>query len=74
MTEKVEVLNAFFVSVFTGKICLLESQAAETRVEVWSMEDFLSVEGDQVRRHLKKPDIFKSMGPDGLHPQVLRDI
>ena len=36
--EKAEVLNAAFVSDFTSKICLQESQATETRGKVWSKE------------------------------------
>ncbi|KFV80921.1 RNA-directed DNA polymerase from mobile element jockey, partial [Struthio camelus australis] len=32
------------------------------------------VEEDRVRDLLSKPDIHKSMGPDGLHPRVLREL
>ncbi|KFV78754.1 hypothetical protein N308_01132, partial [Struthio camelus australis] len=32
------------------------------------------VKEDQVRDLLSKPDIHKSMGPDGMHPQVLREL
>ncbi|KFV88850.1 hypothetical protein N308_13788, partial [Struthio camelus australis] len=32
------------------------------------------VEEDQVRDLLSKPDIHKSMGPDGMHPRVLREL
>ncbi|KFV82711.1 RNA-directed DNA polymerase from mobile element jockey, partial [Struthio camelus australis] len=32
------------------------------------------VEEDWVKDHLSKPDIHKSMGPDGMHPRVLREL
>ncbi|KAK4816298.1 LOW QUALITY PROTEIN: hypothetical protein QYF61_014596 [Mycteria americana] len=60
--EKPEVLNAFFVSIFTGKTSLQESQALETSGKVWSKEDLPWVEQDQIREHLNKLDIHKSMG------------
>ncbi|KFV87304.1 RNA-directed DNA polymerase from mobile element jockey, partial [Struthio camelus australis] len=33
-----------------------------------------SVEEDQVRDLLAKLDIHKCMGPDGMHPRVLREL
>ncbi|PKU46621.1 rna-directed dna polymerase from mobile element jockey- hypothetical protein [Limosa lapponica baueri] len=42
--------------------------------EVWMKEDFPLVEEDQVREQLSKLDICKSMGPDGMHPGVLREL
>ncbi|KFV88000.1 hypothetical protein N308_03641, partial [Struthio camelus australis] len=32
------------------------------------------VEEDQVRDLLSKPDTHRSMGPDGIHPRVLREL
>ncbi|PKU32129.1 rna-directed dna polymerase from mobile element hypothetical protein [Limosa lapponica baueri] len=51
-----------------------ESQTLETRGKVWREEDFPSVREDLVRDHLAKLDIHKSVGPDGMHPQVLREL
>ncbi|PKU37480.1 rna-directed dna polymerase from mobile element jockey-like [Limosa lapponica baueri] len=42
--------------------------------EVWPKEDLPLVEEDQVRDQLRRLDIRKSMGPDGIHPRVLREL
>ena len=68
------MLNAFFASVFPAKISPRESQTQETREEIQRKEDFPLVKEDQVRDHLNKPNIHRSMGPDGMHPQVLREL
>lgn len=45
---KVKVLHAFFISAFTGKAGLQQSQVPQTRGYVWSKEDLPSGE-DQAR-------------------------
>jgi len=50
--EKAEVLNDFFISVFTSKTGLQKSKASETRRKVWSKEVFSVMEGGQVREPL----------------------
>lgn len=51
--EDTKILTAFFTSVFTGKICLQESQASEASGKILSKEDLPWAEEDQVREHLK---------------------
>ncbi|PKU36969.1 rna-directed dna polymerase from mobile element jockey- hypothetical protein [Limosa lapponica baueri] len=72
--EKVELLNAAFASVFTAQASPQESRTLEETENVWTKEDFPLVEEDQVREQLSKLDIRKSMGLDGMHPRVLREL
>jgi len=73
-TEKVELLNACFASVFTAKTGPQESQSLELREKAWRKEDLPWVEEDYVRDHLSKLDTHKSMVPNGMHPRVLREL
>jgi len=73
-TEKVELLNDFFDSVFTAKTGPQASQSLEVRKKAWRKQDLPLVEEDRVRHCLSKLDTHKSMGPDGMHPQFLREL
>jgi len=70
--EKAELLNAFFASVFSAKTVPQASLSLEAREEAWRKKDPFLVEEDRVRDHLSKPETYKSMGPDGMNPQMLR--
>jgi len=67
-TEKAELLNAFFASVFSAKAGPQESQTPEAREEAYREDDFPLVEEDCMRDQLRNLDAHKSMGPDGTHP------
>ncbi|CAM4488283.1 unnamed protein product [Lepidochelys kempii] len=65
--EKANVLNAFFASVFS-------SQTAALGITKWGRDGQPSVEIEVVRDYLEKLDVHKSMGPDELHPRVLKEL
>ncbi|GAB0203254.1 mitochondrial enolase superfamily member 1 [Grus japonensis] len=70
--EKAEVLNDFFASVFTGK-CLSHT-AQVTEGGDWENAEPPTVGEDQVREYLRNLKVHKSMGPDEMHPWVLREL
>ncbi|GAB0203869.1 mitochondrial enolase superfamily member 1 [Grus japonensis] len=70
--EKAEVLNDFFASAFTGKCLSHTAQVTEGRD--WENAELPTVGEDQVREYLRNLKVHKSMGPDELHPRVLREL
>ncbi|GAB0203586.1 mitochondrial enolase superfamily member 1 [Grus japonensis] len=70
--EKAEVLSDFFASVFTGK-CLSHT-AWVTEGRDWENAEPPTVGEDQVREYLRNLKVHKAMGPDELHPRVLREL
>ncbi|GAB0208330.1 mitochondrial enolase superfamily member 1 [Grus japonensis] len=70
--EKAEVLNDFFASVFTGKCSRHTAQVTEGRH--WENAEPPTVGEDQVREYLRNLKVHKSMGPDEMHPWVLREL
>ncbi|CAM4668918.1 unnamed protein product [Lepidochelys kempii] len=69
--EKANVLNAFFASVFTNEV---SSQTTALGSTAWGGGNQPSVEKEVVRHYLEKLDEHKSMGPDVLHPRVLKEL
>ncbi|KAK4832498.1 hypothetical protein QYF61_023545 [Mycteria americana] len=72
--EKAEVLNDFFASVFMGKCSSHTAQVAEGKGRDWENEEPPTVGEDQVQDHLRNLKVHKSMGPDEMHLQVLREL
>lgn len=73
-TEKAELLNAFFSSVYTAGGCPGEPPTPEAPEEARIKEKFASVHEDWAKDQLRNLDIHKSIGPDGMHPQVLKEL
>lgn len=48
------LILAFFTLVSTGRTHLQDSKALETSWQVWTQEDLLSIDEDQVWEHLNK--------------------
>jgi len=70
--EKAEVLNDFFASDVTDKCFSHTTQVADGKGRDCENEERPTLA--QVRDHLRNLRVHKSMGPDEVHPQVLREL
>ncbi|GAB0209717.1 mitochondrial enolase superfamily member 1 [Grus japonensis] len=64
----------FCASVFTGKCSSHTTQVTEGKGRDWENAEPPTVGEDQVREYLRNLKVHKSMGPDEMHPQVLREL
>ena len=70
---KADILNSYFGSVFTKENvhnipAQRQSDAATSKL------DFISITKDEVCKLLKMSNCNKSPGPDGFHPQLLKEL
>jgi len=64
----------FFASVFTGKCFSHTTQVAVGKGRDWGSEEPPTTGEQQVRDHVRNLKVPTSMGPDEMHPQVLREL
>ncbi|RMC12097.1 hypothetical protein DUI87_11232 [Hirundo rustica rustica] len=73
--EKAEVLNDYFAPVFSEETTCLQDNCPPGLVDgVREQNGPLIIEEVAVRELLKCLDIHQSMGPDGIHPRVMREL
>jgi len=72
--EKAEVLNHFFASVFTGNLSSRPSPVDGLQNGDHRGKAPPTVREEQVHDHLRNLNIHKCMGPDKMHPRVLREF
>ncbi|KAK4818426.1 hypothetical protein QYF61_012960, partial [Mycteria americana] len=73
--EKAEVLPAFFASVFDSQTSYPQGiQPPEQEDKDGEQNKSPIIQEEAVSDLLRLLDIHKSMGPDGIHPRVLREL
>ncbi|NXQ07519.1 LIN1 transcriptase, partial [Vidua macroura] len=73
--EKAEMLSAFFAAVFSGKTACFQENCPLGLVDgAREQNDPPIIQGEAGRELLRCLDIHKSLGPDGIHPRVMREL
>ncbi|KAK4831532.1 LOW QUALITY PROTEIN: hypothetical protein QYF61_018134, partial [Mycteria americana] len=73
--EKAEVLNAILASVFNSKSsCSWGTQPPQLEDREGEQKEAPIIQGEMVSDLLHHLDTHKSMGLDGIHPRVLREL
>ncbi|PKU41211.1 rna-directed dna polymerase from mobile element jockey- hypothetical protein [Limosa lapponica baueri] len=73
--EKAEVLNAYFASVFSsGTSCSLDTQPHELGDREGKQNEGITIKEEEISDLLRHLEAHKSMGLDGLHPRVLKEL
>jgi len=68
--ENAEVLNGFFASVFNSTCSSHTAQEGRD----WDNEEPPTVGEEQVQDRLRNLKVQKSIGPDEMHPWILREL
>lgn len=74
-TEKVELLNTFFVLIFSDKSGPWEFETLQVRERIWKKEDLPLIGEDLVRS--PRQTLYteeKSMYLSGMHSEVFREL
>ncbi|KAF1451556.1 putative RNA-directed DNA polymerase from transposon X-element, partial [Spheniscus demersus] len=72
--EKAEVLNAFFASVFNRQTGYPQGTRPPELEDRGEQDEPPIIQEEEVRELLCHLDAHKSMGLDGIHPRVLREL